>query len=209
MTHSTRFAGLSIRTAGTVAAVATSAVGGGGFLGGGNQAVAAPSSSGAQAARSAPALRHGIVTARTSLTGRSFPTTHSEAGPSFRRGARIDLDCKVHGPSVGGNDLWYGIPITGGGRIWVAAKYVANDGPAPDFCRPSGTVSGHARATVTVRRGPSSADAAAGRYTRGQRVGLVCFVGPTTHRWHYTDRGRWVSSTAVSGAGATRFCADA
>lgn len=180
---------------------ASAALGTGALAAGAGPAGAAPDA--------AAPLRHGIVTASGGENGRSFPTMNSPVAGNYPHGARISIDCKVHGPSVGGNDLWYGVPITGSGRSWVSARFVRNDGPAPDFCNPSdGYVAGTATSTLNRRSGPSVRDRIVGSVVRGGRVRVGCYVGPARDRWYYTDRGQWVSAPYVRVDQSVRFCAN-
>lgn len=195
--------------AAVAAATATGIIG---VVGAGSQAFAAPASPAAPAAVPAESpfpLRHGIVDVASGLTARSFPTFHSPAAGSYRDGARIDIDCKMHGPNVNGNNLWYGVPVSGPGEVWVSARYVANDGPAPDFCNPSdGFFTGTTAATLNQRSGPSTSDAIVGRYARRHTVDVACFVGPARQRWYSLRNGHWVSARYVSVSPKVVFCSN-
>lgn len=73
----------------------------------------------------------GKVIARPALTMRDRPTTASPRRGSLGYGTVVEIICKVNGQSVGGNPRWYQL-FNGN---WVAARYVANIGFAPDSCR--------------------------------------------------------------------------
>ena len=66
----------------------------------------------------------------TALTKRVAPTTAAAASGGLARGVRVNIICKLPGQSVSGNNRWYYLTD---GR-WVAARYVTNVGPAPDWC---------------------------------------------------------------------------
>ncbi|MGI8456991.1 MAG: hypothetical protein ACR2LI_02595 [Propionibacteriaceae bacterium] len=64
------------------------------------------------------------------LTRREAPTTRTAAHGTVASGAEITIICKWEGDTVAGNSLWYHLTD---GR-WVAARYVANVGAAPELC---------------------------------------------------------------------------
>lgn len=64
------------------------------------------------------------------LTMRTGPSTLDAKAGAFLKGTTIKIVCKVKGPSVAGNSLWY---YTEQNR-WVSARYVANGGDAPNYC---------------------------------------------------------------------------
>jgi len=66
----------------------------------------------------------------TAVTKRVAPTTAAAASGGLARGVRVTIICKLPGQVVGGNNRWYYLTD---GR-WVAARYVANVGPAPGWC---------------------------------------------------------------------------
>lgn len=76
-----------------------------------------------------------------SYTGRTTAAVLKHTGPNtkaakagtFTKGAKVNITCKVTGPSVRGNNRWYWISGT---NRWVPARYVANAGAAPDTCVP-------------------------------------------------------------------------
>ncbi|MGY5125223.1 SH3 domain-containing protein [Streptomyces nigrescens] len=73
-----------------------------------------------------PAKPYGVVTAKTGLSERQYPSTDSSVRGYLRHRAHVGLVCKVRTQSVGGNSVWY---LTREDRgAWVAAKYVTNSG---------------------------------------------------------------------------------
>lgn len=64
------------------------------------------------------------------LVAREAPTTRARSQGVLPRGEELDILCKLHGQRVGGNDLWYNLPL----GLWVSASYVANIGAAPGWC---------------------------------------------------------------------------
>lgn len=151
----------------------------------------------------------GQVTA-SSLYARQAPSTHAKATFLYTRGEKIPLGCKVVGPSVDGNNLWY--TIAGSTDRWLSARYVKNIGPAPEFCDPlDGYVKGRTTATVTGRSGPTTSDSARSTYRKGTTLNIQCKV--TSQRiggnslWYLTSTGRWVPARYVKNVGmAPRQC---
>ncbi|BDH11721.1 SH3 domain-containing protein [Streptomyces hygroscopicus] len=73
-----------------------------------------------------PAKPFGVVTAKTGLSQRQYPSTDSSVRGHLHHRAQVGLVCKVRTQSVGGNTVWY---LTREERAsWVAAKYVTNSG---------------------------------------------------------------------------------
>jgi len=166
--------------------------------------VAAP----AQAAPQGDPIRQGKVTA-SALTVRGLPTTASASKGTVRRGQTLEIVCKVHGTSVGGNDLWYALPPTLG--EWVSARYVENVDGAPGWCGSDARFVGRATTTLTERQAPTRAAARAGMVARGARLDIVCKLPGQTvggnDRWYYLTNGDWVAARYVSNVGAAPgFC---
>lgn len=69
---------------------------------------------------------------RTSATliQRTGPTSVSPSVGTLSRGTTVNINCKLQGQNVRGNDLWYHLD---NGR-WVSAYYVDNIGQAPSWC---------------------------------------------------------------------------
>ncbi len=114
----------------------------------------------------------------------------------------------MHGRSIDGNNLWYAISPT----QWVAARYLANVGPAPSYCGTVVHVTGRASATINQRIAPSTADATAGTVAKGASVRIVCQTSGQgvlgNPKWYYLEDGRWVSSRYVNGfEGSPNDCA--
>lgn len=153
----------------------------------------------AHAETSGPA--HGKIVSGNGVIVRSYPSTTASRYASVRGGQAVDITCKVHGRSVGGNDLWYA--LSNYRDRWVAARYVANVGAAPQYC---GTIVHQTERTLAIvneRVAPSTADPKAGRIAKGVRVQVVCgTVGQQvgdSNRWAYLTDGRWVSAEYLGG----------
>jgi uncharacterized protein YraI len=165
----------------------------------------------APASQAAPATYEGTVTA-TSLNVRKAPTTAAGKVGSLRNGARITIQCKVFGPSVAGNDLWYKLAT---GR-WVTARHVSNVGSAPRFCGTGREYHGKvvSQGSLSVRSGPHTTNARVSSAPRGQLLPLVCkvdsqSVGGNT-RWYQLvgdGGGQWVAARYVANVGtAPPYC---
>ncbi len=66
----------------------------------------------------------------TRVAVRTGASTLDRSVGSLATGSKIKIVCKVTGPAVGGNKLWY---YTEQNR-WVSARYVKNVGDAPHYC---------------------------------------------------------------------------
>ncbi len=164
--------------------------------------VAAPST--ATAAPADPVAR-GVVVAQGGLIGHLRPSVHAPANYTFANGAKVSLSCKVSGSVVDGNPRWY-LVLAEGDANWISARYVSNVGPAPDPCDPSdGTFAAKATATLTKRVGPTTADAKAGSYAKGQKLRVQCFTD-SGQKWYLTDAGRWVRAAYVTTSSKVRYC---
>jgi uncharacterized membrane protein len=73
----------------------------------------------------------GVVTS-DSLALHSAPTRGSQVIRYASRGEILKIFCKVGGPSVNGNPLWY--QIADGTWAWGPARFIDNIGPAPRWC---------------------------------------------------------------------------
>ena len=146
----------------------------------------------------------GKVTA--TLNVRSAPTTAATDVGTLRSGTTISIQCKVFGPSVGGNTLWYK-QSTG---KWVTARYVANIGSAPRFCGDGHEYQGRvAVAFLNVRSGPNTANATVSTAPQGTFLPLVCKVDSQVvggnPRWYQLtgdSGGQWVAARYVSNVGS-------
>ncbi|MFE3886179.1 SH3 domain-containing protein [Streptomyces lydicus] len=79
-----------------------------------------------------PARPFGVVTAKTGLSQRQYPSTDSSVRGHLHHRAQVGLVCKVRTQSVGGNTVWY---LTREERAtWVSARYVTSNGPVR-FCK--------------------------------------------------------------------------
>lgn len=73
-----------------------------------------------------------MVTAKTGLSQRQYPSTDSSVRGHLHHRAQVGLVCKVRTQSVGGNTVWY---LTREERpVWVAARYVTSSG-AVRYCK--------------------------------------------------------------------------
>ncbi|AYY13803.1 SH3 domain-containing protein [Actinobacteria bacterium YIM 96077] len=149
----------------------------------------------------------GEVIASSSLNARNAPTAASSRMDTLSNGVIVDLQCKVYGPSVAGNDLWYKLAD----GTWVTARYVANIGAAPHFCGDGEEYQGDviAQSSLNVRSGPSTANATVSSAPSGHRLPLVCKVDSQNvdgnPRWYQLTGGgggQWVSARYVANVGA-------
>ncbi len=148
-----------------------------------------------------------VVTATSGLAGRARPSRFATKVTHYASGKKIYPNCKVYGTAVGGNRLWYLIADHDSTQ-WVAARYLRNVGPAPDFCDPTdGSFAGRTTSALNKRQGPSTSDIVVGRLTKGARVNAICYtqVSPTK-RWIYTASGHWVSGSYVTVSNQLRYC---
>lgn len=149
----------------------------------------------------------GVVVAKGGLVGRVRPSTHAPANHTLPNGSKVSLDCKVPGPVVDGNSRWY-LVVGEGDANWVSARYVRNVGPAPDPCDPSdGTYAARTTAVLKKRVGPTTADASAGTYAKGQKLRVQCYTD-SGQKWYLTDGSRWVSAAYVKTAVGVRYCSN-
>ena len=149
----------------------------------------------------------GVVVAKGGLVGHLRPSTHAPANHTFPNGSELTLDCKVPGPVVRGNPRWY-LVVAEGDATWVSARYVRNTGPSPDPCDPSdGTYPARTTAALAKRVGPTTADASAGSYAKGQELRVQCFTG-SGQRWYLTDGSRWVHASYVTTSSNVRYCSN-
>ncbi len=162
-------------------------------------------------AQASHAPYEGKVTA-SSLNVRSAPTGASSKVGSLSHGTTVRIQCKVFGPSVSGNSLWYKL----GNGNWVTARYVSNVGSAPRFCGSGQEYTGTvvSRTSLAVRSGPNTANARVSSAPRGQELALVCKVNSQSidgnPRWYQLtgdSGGQWVSARYVSNVGsAPPYC---
>lgn len=143
---------------------------------------------------------------------RSAPTSAAAKVGSYAKGATITIQCKVFGPAVSGNSLWYKLA---NGR-WVSARYVANVGTAPRFCGDGKEYTGRVSSStaLAVRSGPNTANAKVSSAARGSTLHLVCKVDSQAvdgnKRWYQLTGdggGQWVSARYVTNVGtAPPYC---
>ncbi len=149
----------------------------------------------------------GVVVAEGGLVGHVRPSTHAPANYTFPNGSEVTLDCKVSGTVVNENRRWY-LVVAEGDANWVSARYVRNVGPAPQPCDPSdGTFSARTTAVLNKRVGPTTADASAGTYAKGQKFRVQCYTD-SGQKWYLTDTSRWVSARYVRTSSEVRYCSN-
>ncbi|MFI8219987.1 SH3 domain-containing protein [Streptomyces sp. NPDC085932] len=77
----------------------------------------------------APAKPYGTVISPVGVKERALPTTNSAELGVLPHNAQVGLQCKVHGQSIDGNDLWYKLRNKVKDKdAWVSARYVKNTG---------------------------------------------------------------------------------
>lgn len=143
---------------------------------------------------------------------RSAPTQYSPKVGSYAKGATITIQCKVYGPTVSGNSLWYKLA---NGR-WVSARYVANIGAAPRFCGDGHEYAGRVSSSTSlaVRSGPHTSNPKVSSAPRGATLAIVCKVDSQSidgnRRWYQLTGdggGQWVAARYVTNVGsAPPYC---
>lgn len=141
------------------------------------------------------------------LNVRGAPTSAAPKVGSLGKGAVVGIHCKVFGPSVAGNSLWYKLAT---GR-WATARYISNIGTAPRFCGSGREYTGKvvSQTALAVRSGPHTANAKVSSAPRGTTLALVCKVDSQAvdgnRRWYQLTGdggGQWVSARYVANVGA-------
>lgn len=68
---------------------------------------------------------------------RVSPHTWERRVGTIRRGEVVSIVCKVRSQNVDGNNRWYLLKghNAHGAYSWASARYIANIGPAPSWCR--------------------------------------------------------------------------
>ena len=174
--------------------------------------VAAPSVQAApSAAEAAPASVQAATTYQgkvtTALNVRRAPTSAAAKVSTLKAGTKVTIQCKVFGPSVAGNSLWYKLSTA----KWASARYIANVGTAPRFCGTGKEYQGKvvSSTALAVRSGPHSANLKVSSAPRGSTLAIVCKVdsqnvGGNTRWYQLTGDGggQWVSARYVSNMGA-------
>lgn len=169
-------------------------------------AVAAVAATPAQAATT---YKGKVVT--SVLNVRSAPTAHAAKVGSLSSGDTVTIQCKVFGPKVDGNWLWYKLS----NKKWVSARYVENIGAAPRFCGDGKEYTGKVVAsTLNVRTGPNTGDAKQYSVHKGDKVFIACKVDSQkvdgNPRWYQLTGdggGQWVAARYVDNVGsAPPYC---
>jgi uncharacterized protein YgiM (DUF1202 family) len=162
-------------------------------------------------AQAADTTYKGKVTT-TTLNVRKAPTSASAKVGSLSKGTTIKIECKVLGPRVDGNALWYKLAT---GR-WVTARYVSNVGAAPRFCGTGKEYKGKVVASsLNVRHGPHTSEPKISPSAKkGEILSIVCKVDSQkvdgNPRWYQLASdsvGHWVAARYVSNVGtAPPYC---
>lgn len=143
----------------------------------------------------------GRVESNLGLVARSLPTPAAPREASYADDTRLDLVCKVHGVSIGGNDVWH--LLRGEDRRWVSARYIDNVSSAPRVCGDGRHSAARVRtARVNRREAPTVRAAKDGVLTRNARVSIVCWVEGLSEtvgdaKWYQLANGSWVSATYI------------
>lgn len=156
-----------------------------------------------------PVGGEGEVTANGGLSLRYPPSTKAKRVGSWSKGDKIPLVCKVRGTTVGGNDIWYSVPVVK--TQWVSARYVRNVGRAPGWCTDSNTVGRINQPALIKRAGPTTSDKRTGTIYLGQKVDLICKVKSEDIRgnklWYQTADRQWITARYVDNVGrAPSYC---
>lgn len=142
----------------------------------------------------------------SALNVRSAPTAASADVDTLYSGETVTIQCKVLGPSVDGNALWYKLA----NKRWVTARYVANIGSAPRFCGNGKEYQGRViAASLKIRSGPNTANAQVSSAKKGTILFVVCKVDSQVidgnPRWYQLTSdsgGQWVAARYVANVGA-------
>ncbi len=137
-----------------------------------------------------------------SLNVRSFPTPAARLTGTLKKGTELTIACKIAGPDVDGNRLWYRIQT--GKTTWryAAARYIENVGKAPHYCT-LGPADGQvtAKPSVKLRTEPSTNAKSAGSLKYGAKLNAICKVTGQevagNDRWYQLYDGRWVTARYV------------
>lgn len=169
----------------------------------------------------ASASTHGLdtkgqVTARTSLTVHTAPSTHApHAGAALKHGTKITIDCNLTGTRVSGNEVWYKIANR---HAWVSAKYVKTIGTKPAACTAASVAADrHAKTTANlrIRQAPTTKDKAVGSIGKGKAADVWCKVSSQSisgnKAWYYVANGAnggWVSAKYVHTNKHIPYCSE-
>lgn len=107
-----------------IAATASAILMGGSLLGASTAQASSPADN-ADTTAAAPAKPYGIVTARSGLNVRQYPSTDSSVKYVLPYLAKRGLDCKIRAQVISGNPFWYKLRDS---NYWISARYVHNVG---------------------------------------------------------------------------------
>lgn len=151
-----------------------------------------------------PRMGEGEVSAKGGLSMRYAPSIYSKRVGALRDGDKITLVCKVRGTNVGGNDIWYSVPVVK--TQWVSARYVDNIGRTPDWCTDSDAKGKNSQAiALNLRAGPTTEDRVVGSLPANGKVELICRAKGESVRgnklWYQTSDRKWVTARYVDNVG--------
>lgn len=127
------------------------------------------------------------------------------------------MDCKVPGPAIRNNAIWYHLSSEG----YASARYIKNGTKAPPWCGGEKYFTGKviSPATLAERTGPDTGNVQLRRLRHGQQVSIVCKVdgqliqgNPRWYWIHHSGSGRegWSSARYIDNIGAAPpFCSEA
>lgn len=153
----------------------------------------------------------GQVIATGGLRVHTMPSESGKVNTTLRNGQTVPLVCAVHGPSVGGNHLWYLLPAAPGEGGWATARYIRNLGSPPPWCGTGQVYVIKTTAALNVRTGPTSADPRVETLARGAGVDVSCKLEGQNVAgnalWYQTRGGHWIAARYVANIGrAPTWC---
>jgi uncharacterized protein YgiM (DUF1202 family) len=140
-------------------------------------------------------------------TSHWFPTTIATKDTTYKKGQSVDIECKLNGPSVGGNPRWYFLVGGGDDFQFLPARYVKNVGKAPKWCADNLLWKGKvvAKPSLTMRAKPTTSSSAKGTVKYGKKVTIVCKLNGKSvggnKRWYQLTNGKWVPARYVANVG--------
>ncbi|WP_329121959.1 hypothetical protein [Streptomyces sp. NBC_01465] len=155
----------------------------------------------------------GRVSTQAGLNVHSNPTMSARVTKVLAYQQIVFLSCKVNGPSVGGNRIWYNLSDGG----WVSAKYVDNFSAVPTCNSGVGNGGTRAQGRVTsrtelhVRKSATTASASVKELRPGSVISLYCkkngqSVGGNPIWYMLGDGSGWVSARYVDNLSIVPYC---